>query len=112
VTAGAELRRAVPEHRSEHGSVVDEERETTTTYEHQLRAFVRVVNGEQAPLTGGTDAIATMQAIDDVYIASGPEHQALTSPVSARQGLSTKSMCSSSSDTPSACSRATSPVGT
>ena len=53
------------------GSAVDEVIESATSYEHQLRAFCRIVSGEEKPLTGGADAVATMAAIDAVYIASG-----------------------------------------
>lgn len=53
------------------GSTVDEVLQAGTSYEHQLRAFCRVVSGEEKLLTGGADAVATMAAIDDVYIASG-----------------------------------------
>jgi predicted dehydrogenase len=53
------------------GSTVDEVIETGTSYEYQLRAFCRVVAGEEEPITGGADAVATMAAIDDVYTASG-----------------------------------------
>jgi predicted dehydrogenase len=53
------------------GSTVDEVIEAGTSYEHQLRAFYRVVSGEEKPITGGADAVATMAAIDDVYVASG-----------------------------------------
>jgi predicted dehydrogenase len=53
------------------GSTVDEVIEAGTSYEYQLRAFCRVVSGEEKPITGGADAVATMTAIDDVYVASG-----------------------------------------
>jgi predicted dehydrogenase len=53
------------------GTTVNEVIQAGSSYEYQLRAFCRVVSGEEEPLTGGADAIGTMAAIDDVYIASG-----------------------------------------
>lgn len=54
------------------GTTVDEVIEAAgTSYDYQLRAFCRAVSGEEEPLTGGADAVATMAAIDDVYTASG-----------------------------------------
>jgi predicted dehydrogenase len=53
------------------GSTIDDVIESGTSYEHQLQAFCRVVSGKEKPITGGADAVATMAAIDDVYIASG-----------------------------------------
>lgn len=53
------------------GPSVDEVIDSATSYEHQLRAFCRVVDGSQVPVTGGADAIANMRAIDAVYEASG-----------------------------------------
>ena len=53
------------------GTTIDEVVEAGTSYEYQLRAFYRVVSGEEQAITGGADAIATMAAIDDVYTASG-----------------------------------------
>ena len=47
------------------GTAVDEVIESATSYEHQLRAFYRIVSGEEKPITGGADAVATMAAIDD-----------------------------------------------
>ncbi len=41
------------------------------SYECQLRAFLRAVNGLEDPLTGGIDAIDNMRAIDAVYEAAG-----------------------------------------
>lgn len=41
------------------------------TYPCQLRSFARIVRGEEAPRTGGDDAVATMRVIDDIYEASG-----------------------------------------
>ena len=58
------------------GTTVDEVLSTGTSYEHQLRAFCRVVDGSEVAITGGADAIANMRAIDAVYLASGlgPRH--------------------------------------
>jgi predicted dehydrogenase len=54
------------------GTTVDEVIEAAgTSYDYQLRAFCRAVSGEEEPLTGGADAVATMAAIDGVYTASG-----------------------------------------
>jgi predicted dehydrogenase len=53
------------------GSTIDEVIKAATSYEYQLRAFCRVVSGEDRPITGGADAVATMATIDDVYRASG-----------------------------------------
>ena len=53
------------------GTALDETINAGTSYEYQLRAFCRVVSGEEQPLTGGADAIATMAVIDEVYLASG-----------------------------------------
>jgi predicted dehydrogenase len=54
------------------GTTIDEVIDAAgTSYDYQLRAFRRAVSGEEEPLTGGADAIATMVAIDDVYTASG-----------------------------------------
>ncbi len=53
------------------GSAVDEVIEAPGSYECQLRAFCRAVDGVEVPLTGGTDAIANMRAIDAVYEAAG-----------------------------------------
>ena len=53
------------------GSAVDEVLSSATSYVYQLRAFCRAVDGSQPPVTGGTDAIANMRAIDAVYVASG-----------------------------------------
>ncbi len=48
-----------------------EDVEHSSTYEHQLRAFVAAVEGGQPPLTGGADSIATMTAVDAIYQAAG-----------------------------------------
>ena len=53
------------------GTEVDESIESATTYEHQLRAFLRYSAREEAPLTGGADAVANMAVIDAVYEAAG-----------------------------------------
>ncbi len=53
------------------GSAIDEVVDAPTSYECQLRAFCRAVNGVGDPLTGGTDAINNMRAIDAVYEAAG-----------------------------------------
>jgi len=53
------------------GGTVEETIETATSYEHQLRAFCRIVAGEQEALTGGADSIANMAVVDAVYQASG-----------------------------------------
>jgi predicted dehydrogenase len=43
----------------------------TTTYTHQLRAFVdAVANGTSVP-TGGQDSISSMTVIDEIYTAAG-----------------------------------------
>jgi predicted dehydrogenase len=57
--------------RLEDGSTVDEVLDVPTSYEYQLRAFCRAVEGTAVPLTGGTDSIDNMRAIDRVYMASG-----------------------------------------
>lgn len=43
----------------------------TTTYSHQLDAFVRAINESTEPPTGGSDSIATMTIVDDVYRVAG-----------------------------------------
>jgi predicted dehydrogenase len=53
------------------GSAVDEVIKAGTSYEYQLRAFCQVISGDEKPITGGADAVATMTAIDAVYRASG-----------------------------------------
>jgi predicted dehydrogenase len=57
--------------RFSNGTTVDDVIEAPGSYECQLRAFLRAVNGLDEPLTGGTDAIDNMRAIDAVYEASG-----------------------------------------
>lgn len=43
----------------------------TTTYQHQLAAFRDAVVTRVAPLTSGTDSVATMELIDACYRAAG-----------------------------------------
>jgi predicted dehydrogenase len=50
---------------------VDETVPAGTSYEYQLRAFVKYVAGEEVPITGGADAVCNMGTIDAVYLASG-----------------------------------------
>ncbi len=45
--------------------------ERTTTYGHQLRAFLDAVRTGVAPPTSGSDSIATMELIDACYRAAG-----------------------------------------
>jgi predicted dehydrogenase len=47
--------------------------EASTTYEHQLRAFVEAVRSGQPPPTSGADSVATMAVIDACYVAAGLE---------------------------------------
>jgi predicted dehydrogenase len=47
--------------------------DTSTTYEHQLRAFVEAVRSGMAPPTSGEDSVATMTLIDACYTAAGLE---------------------------------------
>ena len=42
-----------------------------TTYVHQLRHVVDVLRGAAEPLTGGPDAVATMQVLDSIYRRAG-----------------------------------------
>jgi predicted dehydrogenase len=42
-----------------------------TTYAAQLQHVVEVTDGKTAPLTGGADAIAQMDAVDAIYAAAG-----------------------------------------
>jgi predicted dehydrogenase len=42
-----------------------------TTFHHQLRHVIEVIEGRAAPLTGGDDAVGNMRAIDAVYRAAG-----------------------------------------
>jgi predicted dehydrogenase len=43
----------------------------TTTYQHQLAAFVEAVTSRVPPITSGHDSIATMELIDACYTAAG-----------------------------------------
>lgn len=45
--------------------------EGESTYHHQLVAFRDHVVDDKPILTGGTDAVATMKVIDDIYTAAG-----------------------------------------
>jgi predicted dehydrogenase len=45
--------------------------DTSTTYEHQLRAFRDAVRDDVAPPTSGADSVATMALIDAIYTAAG-----------------------------------------
>ncbi|MGR9093418.1 MAG: Gfo/Idh/MocA family protein, partial [Gammaproteobacteria bacterium] len=42
-----------------------------TTYAHQLRHVIDVLRGNAEPLTGGSDAVATMQVLDAIYGRAG-----------------------------------------
>lgn len=42
-----------------------------TTFHHQLRHVMAVIEGRVAPLTGGEDAVNNMRALDAVYRAAG-----------------------------------------
>jgi predicted dehydrogenase len=44
-----------------------------STYFYQLQHFVAAIEGHEAPLTGGEDAIKNMQLIDNIYAAAGFE---------------------------------------
>jgi predicted dehydrogenase len=46
------------------GRTVETTASELTTYDYQLDHVVRVFRGEEAPITGGADAIATMEVID------------------------------------------------
>jgi predicted dehydrogenase len=52
-------------------SIVDEELDLRPSYFFQLGSFAGVLAGTEQPLTGGTDAVANMTAIDAIYEASG-----------------------------------------
>ena len=45
--------------------------DASTTYEHQLRAFVEAIRSGVAPPTSGEDSVATMAVIDACYRAAG-----------------------------------------
>ena len=49
-----------------------------TTYAAQLQHVVEVMSGQTAPLTGGADAIAQIDAIDAVYAAAGTDRAEIT----------------------------------
>jgi predicted dehydrogenase len=51
--------------------------EGESTYYYQLRHFVAIVDGTEAPLTGGEDAINNMRLIDNIYTAAGFERPEL-----------------------------------
>jgi predicted dehydrogenase len=42
-----------------------------TTYSYQLHHFIDVVNGSEAPITGGDDALNNMKLIDRIYESGG-----------------------------------------
>ena len=42
-----------------------------TTYAYQLRHVVDVLQGRAEPLTGGSDAVAGMQVLDEIYRVAG-----------------------------------------
>jgi predicted dehydrogenase len=42
-----------------------------TTFAHQLRHVISVLDGEVEPLTGGSDAIANMRVLDRIYELAG-----------------------------------------
>ena len=42
-----------------------------TTFTHQLRHVIGVLQGTVEPLTGGSDAVATMRVLDAIYRAAG-----------------------------------------
>lgn len=48
-----------------------EEVEGETTYVYQLRHLRDVLNGRAEPLTGGSDAIASMRVLDEIYESAG-----------------------------------------
>jgi predicted dehydrogenase len=45
--------------------------DTSSTYEHQLRAFRDAIRDGAVPPTSGADSIATMTVIDGIYTAAG-----------------------------------------
>lgn len=53
------------------GQTLDEVLDAPSTYECQLRAFVEIIAGNRAPLTGSADAIKNMTVIDAIYDATG-----------------------------------------
>ena len=50
-----------------------------TTFHHQLRHVIQVIEGRVQPLTGGDDAIGNMRAIDAIYRAAGLTPRGLSS---------------------------------
>lgn len=48
-----------------------------STYYYQLGHFAAAIDGSEAPLTGGEDAINNMQLIDNIYAAAGFERTEL-----------------------------------
>ena len=44
-----------------------------STYYYQLQHFIAAVEGSEAPLTGGEDAVNNMRLIDSIYAAAGFE---------------------------------------
>ena len=52
------------------GETAVEPTDGPTTYAAQLRHLHDVLTGEAAPLTGGSDAVANMTAIDAIYAAA------------------------------------------
>ncbi|MDA8292591.1 MAG: Gfo/Idh/MocA family oxidoreductase [Actinomycetota bacterium] len=53
------------------GTEIDEEVGGSSTYHYQLEAFAALLEHGGVPLTGGSDAIANMEAIDAAYRAAG-----------------------------------------
>ena len=52
------------------GETIEQPTDGPTTYAAQLGHLYEVLTGAAAPLTGGSDAIATMTAIDAIYGAA------------------------------------------
>ena len=42
-----------------------------TTYHYQLAHVCRVINGQDEPVTGGTDAVHNMRVLDEIYRLAG-----------------------------------------
>jgi len=59
------------------GASQSESVEGESTYYYQLRHFVAAIDGTEAPLTGGQDAVNNMRLIDDIYTAAGFERPEL-----------------------------------
>ncbi len=49
----------------------DPKRYNQSTYAYQLDHVIAVLKGEQVPLTGGLDAVRTMQTMDSIYRGAG-----------------------------------------